>query len=136
MKLLNKSFVSPSAVILLLRIILGAVFIYHGSQKVLGIWGGYGLEATVQGFGQSGIIAPLAYLASFTEFLGGFAMIFGALTRVFSLGLAVVMIVAILKVHLPQGFGGYEFNLALLTLALSIFLYGPGDYSIDKKLNK
>lgn len=136
MKLLNKPFASPSTVILLLRIILGAVFIYHGAQKVLGIWGGYGLEATVQGFGQSGIIAPLAYLSSFTEFLGGIFILFGALTRVFALGLVINMAVAILKVHLPQGFGGYEFPLTLFVIALTVFLYGPGDYSIDKKLNK
>lgn len=136
MKLLNRPFVNASTVILLLRFILAAVFFYHGSQKVLGIFGGHGLEATVEGFGQAGIIAPLAYLASFTEFLAAFSLVFGLFTRVFALGLVVVMTVAILKVHISQGFGGYEFNLALLTMALSVFLYGPGDYSIDKKLNK
>lgn len=136
MKLLNKPFVNASTVILLLRFVLAAVFFYHGSQKVVGLYGGAGLEATVEGFGKSGIIAPLAYLASFTEFLGAFAMLLGLFTRVFSLGLVTVMVVAILKVHLPNGFGDYEFNLALLTMALSVFLYGPGDYSIDKKIFK
>jgi uncharacterized membrane protein YphA (DoxX/SURF4 family) len=85
---------------------------------------------------KAGIPAFLAYVASFTEFLGGFAMILGVFTRVFSLGLVITMAVAVIKVHLPQGFGGFEFPLSLLVMALAVFLYGPGDYSVDKKLWK
>jgi putative oxidoreductase len=134
MKILNKPFVNASTVTALLRFILAAVFFYHGSQKVMGWFGGYGLEATIAGFEKTGISAPLAYLAAFTEFLGAFALLFGAFTRVFALGISIVMLVAIFKVHLHQGFAGFEFQLSLLVMALAVFLYGPGDYSVDKKL--
>jgi putative oxidoreductase len=104
----------------------------------LGWFGGYGLSATATYFQSTmGIPAFLAYLAAFTELLGGIAMLVGVLSRVFSLGLAINMLVAIFLVHISKGFfnpGGFEFPMSLLVLAIIIFLRGPGDYSIDKKL--
>lgn len=128
--------------LLLLRLGLGVIFVAHGGQKLFGWWGGRGLAATVQGFETGlGIPAPLAYLAVFTEFFGGLAVIVGVLARLAALGLGVTMIVAMAKVHLAHGFflanpskpdagSGIEFNLALLAMSLAVLLAGPGRLAI------
>ena len=138
MKALHKSYINNDTVLLLLRIILGVVFLAHGSQKVLGIFGGYGLSATAGYFEQTlHIPAALAYVASFTEFLGGIFILAGFLTKVFSLGLVINMLVAILAVHIGNGFfnpAGFEYPLTLLVIALILLLAGAGNYSLDKNV--
>jgi putative oxidoreductase len=135
MPILTKSFINLSTGLFLLRLILGIVFFAHGAQKVLGWFGGYGLVGTGTFFQQTWGIPPiLFYLSAFTEFLGGIALLLGIFSRIFSLGLIINMLVAILVAHISQGFFGFEWQLTLLTVALTIFLLGPGDYSIDNKL--
>ncbi len=138
MKQFTKPFLDESYPVFILRLVLAAVFIAHGSQKVLGIFGGYGLATTTQFFvSKMHIPVFLAYIASFTEFLGGFAMLFGIVTRIFAAGLAIDMAVAILAVHLKNGFfapSGFEFPLTLLVISLAVFLLGPGKLSVDSKL--
>jgi putative oxidoreductase len=120
--------------LLFLRIGLGVVFFAHGSQKVFGWFGGPGLAATVGFMGQMGIPAPLAYLAAFTEFFGGLGVLLGLLTRTAALGLAITMLVAIFRVHLPHGFfadkQGFEYPFALLMIALALIATGPGRFSL------
>ncbi|HEX2961077.1 MAG TPA: DoxX family protein [Ignavibacteriales bacterium] len=133
-KLLFRPWVNASVVILLLRIILGVVFIAHGAQKVLGAFGGKGLNATTGMFTGMGIPPVLAYMDAFGEFIFGILVLLGLITRVASAGIAVIMLVAIIRVHLPNGFfapAGFEFPLTLLTIATAIFLYGSGRYGID-----
>jgi putative oxidoreductase len=122
--------------LLLLRLALGVVFIAHGSQKLFGWFGGQGLAATIQGFEKGGIPAPLAYLVPFTEFLGGLGLIFGVLARLSAIGISVIMLVAIFKVHLANGFfmnwmgkqpgEGFEYHLLVLGMAATVLLAGPG----------
>jgi putative oxidoreductase len=133
------SFVDFSMAILWLRLILGITLFAHGAQKVFGWFHGYGLKTTVQFMhDQLHIPALFAYGAAFTELLGGIAVAAGLLTRISSLGLAVVMLVALVTVHIKKGFfsdkGGIEFTLALFAIALFIFLAGPGAYSVDALL--
>lgn len=128
---------------LLLRLGLGVIFFAHGAQKVLGWFGGYGLAASLGYFENIlGISAPLFYLAAFTEFLGGIAIILGLFSRVFAIGYFIEMLVALFKVHVPVGFfmnwgsvagrgEGYEFILALLAMSFAVVLLGPGEYSLD-----
>jgi putative oxidoreductase len=119
--------------LLVLRLGLGIVFVAHGSQKVLGLFGGHGLAGTVQFMGSIGIPAPLAYLACFTEFLGGLGVLGGLLARLSGLGLAIVMAVAIVRVHLSKGFfapSGFEYPFALLAMALAVTIAGPGRIAI------
>jgi putative oxidoreductase len=111
---------------------------------VLGWFGGPGLKGTLGYFRQAlGVPPPAAALAAFIEFLGGLAMVVGLLARPAALGLIVVMAVAIAKVHARHGFfinfaltpgrgHGYEFNLALIAMALSILIGGAGVLSIDR----
>jgi putative oxidoreductase len=141
MKLMTKLYTNYSTIVMLMRIVLGIIFFAHGAQKVLGWYGGKGLSASVEIFQNNlGLPPVLFYISAFTEFLGGLFMILGFLTRIFSAGLAINMIVAILLVHISKGLftsnGGFEFPLSLLVFSLCIFLIGPGSISIDRFLFK
>jgi len=133
----------PSWSHLVVRLAVGIIFFAHGAQKVFGWFGGHGLSATIAGFRQMNIPPAATVLAAFIECFGGLAMIVGFLARPSGLGLVAVMLVAIAKVHgrnglflnmmMTPGKGhGYEFNLALLAMALSIVIGGAGVYSIDR----
>ena len=126
--------------LLVLRLVLGVIFIGHGAQKVFGSFGGPGLKGTAGFFEQLGIKPPylMVVLAGLAEVVGGILVILGFLTPLATLALIVVMIVAVLTVHLKNGFfvtnGGYEFNLALAGMALTLLIVGAGAYSLDSAL--
>ncbi|HVC08371.1 MAG TPA: DoxX family protein [Elusimicrobiota bacterium] len=118
---------------LALRLTIGGILFAIGSGKVLGWFGGMGLAATVQMFTTKiGVPVPLAYLSCFTEFLGGFCLAAGFLTRPAALAVAVNMTVATF-VMLPRGFlfGGAAYPFTLLVIALVILIAGPMGYSAD-----
>lgn len=128
---------------LVVRIALGVVFFAHGAQKTLGWFGGRGLSATIAGFRQMNIAPAATVLAAFTETFGGLALIVGLLTRPVAIGLIIVMLVAVAKVHARNGFflnfaltpgkgHGYEFNFVLIAMALSILIGGAGALSVDR----
>ena len=81
---------------------------------------------------------PMAILAGLAEFVGGILVMLGFITPLAALALIVVMIVAVITVHLRNGFfvtnGGYEFNLALAGMALTLLIVGAGAYSLDSVL--
>jgi len=116
----------------ILRLVVGAIFIAHGGQKLFV----YGLDGVAGAFGQmgipmAGIVGPFVALV---EFLGGLALVTGLLTRLASLGLASTMVVAILLVHAKSGFfnpAGIEFPLSLLGSTLLLALTGAGGWSVD-----
>jgi putative oxidoreductase len=118
--------------LLILRVIVGVIFMAHGAQKLLGVWGGEGLAATVEKMGGG----PLPYLVTVGEFFGGIGLIFGFLSRFSAASLIVIMIGAIVQVHAKNGFflhkGGFEYNLSLIGLLLPILLCGPGRFSIGQ----
>ncbi|PYN38226.1 MAG: DoxX family protein [Candidatus Rokuibacteriota bacterium] len=133
----------PSWSHLVVRVVLGVVFFAHGAQKTFGWFGGHGLSATIGGFRHMNIPPAATALAAFTECFGGLALIIGLLARPAALGLILVMVVAIAKVHGKHGFflnfamtpgkgHGYEFNLVLIAMALSILIGGAGALSIDR----
>ena len=124
----------------LLRVVAGVTFAAHGSQKLFGWFGGYGLAGVGQWMESIGL-APgylMALLAGSAEFFGGLALIVGLLVRPAAAVLAVTMFVAIVTVHLANGFfmsnNGYEFALALLAISLAVMIEGAGKLSLDKRI--
>ncbi len=127
---------TPSWAPLVIRLVLGVVFIAHGSMKVFGAFGGHGMPGTIGMVESLGFPVPVifAWLAALAEFLGGIGVLVGLLTRVGAAAIAVNMIVAITMVHLKNGFfapRGYEFPLVLLAMALSLIIAGAGSISLD-----
>lgn len=123
-----------------LRIVAGLTFAAHGAQKLFGWFGGYGLEGVGQWMESIGL-APgylMALMAGSAEFFGGLALILGLLVRPAAAMLAVTMLVAIVTVHLANGFfmsnNGYEFALALLAISLALVIEGAGKLSLDKRI--
>ncbi len=127
---------------LVLRVMLGLVMFPHGAQKVLGWFGGHGLAGTLGFFtGTMGIPLALALLVIAAEFLGSLGLITGLLTRLSAFGIACVMLGAIFKVHLPNGFfmnwsgtqagEGFEYHLLAIAIAVALLLKGGGKWSLD-----
>jgi putative oxidoreductase len=130
----------------ILRLVLGVIFFAHGSQKMLGWFGGYGFTGTMGFFtGALHIPALFAFLAIAAEFLGGLGLIFGFLTRIAAFGVFCNMIVAIAMVHQHFGFflnwtgaqkgEGYEFHLLVLAITVFLMIRGAGAASIDRMLS-
>ncbi len=125
-----------------IRLALGIIFMAHGSQKLFGWFGGGGLHGTAKSFADLGIKPELvwAVVVAIVEFFGGLAVICGLLTFWAASFLAITMIVAIIKVHWPNGFflakKGYEYNLILLASSVSLMITGPGRLALDRLLFK
>jgi putative oxidoreductase len=127
---------------LVLRLTLAVVMFPHGAQKALGWFGGHGFKGTMGYFTSSGIPTVFGLLAIAAEFLGSLGVAVGLLTRVAALGIACVMVVAILKVHVPHGFfmnwygkqqgEGFEFHLLVIGLAVALMIMGGGAWSLDR----
>ena len=96
---------NDSASTTILRLMLGLVFFAHGAQKMLGWFGGFGFNGTMNFFASAmHIPAPLAFLAISAEFFGGIGLLAGFLTRIAAFGIGVNMLVAIMMVHHNFGF--------------------------------
>jgi putative oxidoreductase len=123
-----------------LRLPAGVIFAAHGSQKLFGWFGGYGLQGTAQWMQSIGIEPAqlMALLAGSAEFFGGLALVFGFLVRPAAAALVVTMLVAIFSVHIGHGLfvanNGYEFALALLGIVASLVVTGAGLGSIDRAI--
>jgi putative oxidoreductase len=118
---------------LLLRLTVGSILFIVGAGKVLGWFGGMGLSQTIQIFtSKVGIAAWLAYLSCFTEFIGGFLLAIGLLTRIAAIPVTINMAVAF-SFMLPKGFiaGKAAYPFSLMVIALVILLEGPMQYSLD-----
>jgi putative oxidoreductase len=125
-----------------LRVIVGIIFIAHGSQKLFGAFGGDGLEGTGQWMESIGLTPGylMALLSGSAEFFGGVAVLIGLLARPAALVLIGLLLVAIFSVHIGNGLfmanNGYEFALALLGGSIAILIEGAGRLSVDRVIAK
>jgi putative oxidoreductase len=121
--------------LLLLRLGLGVIFIYHGYPKLF-----THLHETVQAFPKMGFPFYFAYIAGVVEFFGGCLLILGLFTRIAALLIAGEMAIAIIRVHLPQGgpmaVSNYQLPLALAVGAFALAAVGAGAISFDRAIFK
>lgn len=128
------------------RLTLGIVIFPHGAQKILGIWGGHGLQAVMDAFNQwFGIPSFLTMLVAFAEFFGMIALVLGFCSRFMAGSLALVMLGAIYFVvndhffmnwYSEQRGEGFEFHLLAIGLSIVIMIGGSGKFSFDQWLMK
>jgi putative oxidoreductase len=125
--------------ILVLRLALGIMFAAHGMQVAFGSFGGPGIKGFSEMLSGMGFGPAIfwAYLAAYTELIGGLCLILGLATRFAALSLLIFMVVAVIKVHLAKGFfimnGGYEYNFIIIAICLALILAGPGKIAISNK---
>jgi len=129
------------------RVALATVMFPHGAQKLLGWFGGFGFKGTMNFFtGTMGIPTVLAFGVVAVEFFAPILLILGLGTRLASLSIGVVMTTALFMVHLQNGFfmnwfglqkgEGFEFDLLLLGLAVSLVISGAGRLSLDRHFTR
>ncbi len=114
--------------LLILRIALGVIYIYHGYPKLIHGGGMQGM------FAQHGLPGYFVFVAGVLEVFGGGLLLLGLFTRAAALLLAIEMAVAIWKVHSGGGImavHNYEFPLALGTACFALATVGAGTLSID-----
>jgi putative oxidoreductase len=122
------------------RVLVGGLFVGHGTQKLKGWFGGPGIDGMAAGMEQMGMHPPRrnAYAAGLSETVGGSLLALGLLTPVSASMLTGTMLVAIEKVHRANGpwvsSGGWEYNAVLIAAALAFAENGPGEVSLDHLL--
>ena len=119
----------------LIRAMIGIVFIFHGGQKLFGLWGGYGIQGTAQFMASINIPLPTlsAVMAGTAEFFGGIALIIGVLFRFSSASLVFTMLVAAFAVHggaFSAQNNGLEYPLTLAIVALGLVFTGAGRLTV------
>jgi putative oxidoreductase len=127
------------------RVVLGAVMLPHGAQKLLGGFGGYGWSGTM-GFltGQAGLPWLVAALVILIESVGAVLLVAGLGGRIMAAGVAAIMVGAVATVHFANGFfmnwagnqpgEGFEYHLLAIALAVVVMLRGSGAFSLDRAL--
>jgi putative oxidoreductase len=132
---------------LILRIILGLVFIPHGAQKLLGWFGGYGFSGTMAYFTDTmGLPWLIALAVILIEFFGGIFLLLGLFSRLDAFLISALMIGAVATTHAQNGifmnwFGnqkgeGFEYHLLVIAISAGLIILGSGKWSVDRLLQK
>jgi putative oxidoreductase len=126
--------------LLIPRVIIGLLFIGHGTQKLFGWFSGHGIPATAGFFAQIGIRPAhfWAIIAALFETIGGVLLALGLATPIAAGLIAAVMLTAIVFVHFAKGIwsaqGGIEYPLVLIAASALYGLAGAGTFSLDAYL--
>jgi putative oxidoreductase len=126
--------------LLVLRVIVGALFVGHGAQKLFGLFGGHGVSGTAGFFDSLGLRPGKLHAigAGTAEVAGGVLLALGLVTPLAAVLVTAVMTAAVLTVHLRNGVwvtaNGYEYNLVLVAVAFALAGVGAGDWSLDNAL--
>jgi putative oxidoreductase len=127
-------------VLVIVRAIVGVGIAAHGAQKLFGAFGGHGLSGTGKFFEKLGFRpgGVFAMAAGSGEFFGGLLTAVGLLGPIGPAIVILVMLVAVVTVHLGNGFfaanNGVELPLAYAASALLLAFAGPGPFSLDVRL--
>jgi putative oxidoreductase len=125
--------------LLVLRFAAGIIFLAHGMQKLFGAFGGSGIKGFSDSLKGLGFSAPLfwAWVAALGEWLGGLFLLLGVIPRISAGVIAIIMIVAIIKVAGKKGFfmmdGGCEYQFFILMTCIALMLTGGGKFSLYDK---
>jgi len=122
----------------LVRVVAGYNLFMHGWVKLSGPGlAGVTGYMTKQGLEPSSVFAAAAI---FLESVGALCIIVGLFTRFFAAALAIELLIALLVVHLKNGFGigqgGYEYVLLFGIVLFAIAIRGGGPYSVDRLIGK
>lgn len=132
---------------LVTRLSIGLILFPHGAQKLLGSFGGYGFNGTMQFFTE-GMHLPwmIGFLVIIIEFFGSVSLILGFASRIWALCVIILMLGIIFTVHIDNGFfmnwygnqkgEGYEYHLLMIGLALATLINGSGKFSVDEAITR
>ncbi len=119
---------------LLVRVMLGIIFIYYSGQFLFRLFGGQGMHPFIQMLASDHLpilpTAVWAYSAGITQFSGGILIIVGLLSRIVSIFL-ILNLIGIICVSYAGGFGSIDFQLVLIAICGLILVSGPGMLSVD-----
>jgi putative oxidoreductase len=131
--------------LLVVRLVLAWIFIYHGSRRLFGWFDGPGIHQSAIYFANTAHLHPgelFAVLSGLIEFGGGIALALGLFSRLAGLAIFGDMMMAIITatwangINATGGKAGYELNLALGFLALVPAVFGGGRFSVDAALER
>ncbi|SPD73046.1 DoxX family protein [uncultured Desulfobacterium sp.] len=141
-RMLLKTENSPS--LLVVRLALAIVIFPHGTQKVLGWFGGSGFTATIHQFSAMGFPAWSVILLMTTEFLGALLLVLGFLSRLWALATGISISICMSLYHIQNGFfmnwfglqkgEGFEYHILVLGICLALVIGGGGMFSLDQRL--
>ena len=123
--------------LLVIRVVFGVLMAMHGSQKLFGWFGGYGLNAVAGYFDGLGFKPGrlFAVVAATSELFAGLLIALGFLGPIGPALMVSVMIVAAGSVHWPNGLfasnNGIEVPLLYAVVGAGLALTGPGAFSLD-----
>lgn len=126
----------------ILRLVAGGFLMPHGAQKLFGLFGGHGIAGTAGFFASIGLepAVPLAILAGLGEFVGGFCLAIGFMTRPAAIVTSILLGVAICSVHISKGFfldtGGFEYAALWFFTTLYFVFRGGNQYSVDARIGR
>jgi putative oxidoreductase len=116
---------------LVLRLAIGLSMSVHGYEKVIP-------HGALNHFSHYVVSLGLPYwlgsVSAFTEFVGGILLLVGLLTRLAAALVAINMLVALFTVGIHQGFGIYNYIIALAATAIMLVFYGAGALALDRKI--
>lgn len=126
--------------LLILRLVVGLTMAAHGTQKLFGWFGGHGLQGTGGFLEQLGFVPGRrnALFAGLAELLGGLLLALGLATPLAATLIVSVMFVAVATVHMKHGYfnqnQGFEYNLTIAAVVVSLAIVGAGPVSLDAAL--
>ncbi|MGC5743978.1 DoxX family protein [Chryseobacterium sp. NFX27] len=127
---------------IILRVTLGLIFLPHGLQKTVGIYGGAGFNGTIKIFTeQLHLPAIIAFAVIMIEFCGAVCLLLGLTTRFWATAYVGLLLGIMVTTHLGNGFfmnwfgnqkgEGCQFDLLAIGIAVALIVEGGGKYSMD-----